>query len=202
MAGWVLTWLRLARLSTSRVLQILPGPTSSRTPPVLTLATIGSVENGRVVGSLDAAGSTSYTLQFFAGGKSKKADGSEDDDARTIALSRTVTTNTSGIAIFDFPLPDDSVVEGTILRATATDPFGNTSEFSEPVTVMEDSDDDGVSDANENGAGGDFSQQANVVTIPDSTDASRFVALSLPAGLEFRDARSLENPSPDDRAPT
>ena len=175
--------------------------------PVLNLATIDAdnVSAERAVGTLEGLSSTIYTLEFFAGTVSQFSDGSEDDDAEHFVLSRTVTTNASGIALFDFLIPDGSVKAGAILRATATDPSGDTSEFSDPIEVQTDSDSDGIPDESEDVNGGDAnldgtpdSQQSNVVTVPDALNQNSFVTFVAPAGVSFQAMRPEENPSPDD----
>jgi hypothetical protein len=46
----------------------------------------------------------------------------------------TVTTNSKGTASFSLTL-NSRLASGQIISATATDPFGNTSEFSKDVMV-------------------------------------------------------------------
>ena len=116
-------------------------------------------------------------------------------------LEQTVTTNASGIALFDFPLPDGSVQAGSVLRATATDPKGS-SQFSNAVTVQVCTDGSGIPDAveaaNAAAAGVPDSTQANVVTVQDGPDPNSYVTLEAPTGISFTNVRSVENPSPDD----
>ena len=63
--------------------------------------------------SIESAAFMTYTLEFFAGAK--------DGDAERFVRSTQVTTNASGIALFDVPLPDAEQA-GEFLTATATDP--------------------------------------------------------------------------------
>ena len=158
-----------------------------------------------MVGTLESTPSTRFTLEFYTGTTFQHTDGTEADDAEQFILTETLTTNASGIAFFDSPFTDGSVTAGTIVRATATDPAGNTSEFSNAMDVETDSDNDGIPDNDEDVNGGDAnndgkpdSQEPNVVTIPDALNSNSFVTLVAPAGLSFTSVRPLVNPSPDD----
>ncbi len=173
------------------------GPNNLQNYPVLTWATVSPVNTGGIVGTLEGSASTTYTLDFYAGTASQFSDGSREDDEERFVMSQTVTTNASGIAEFDFPLPGGAVQVGAILRATATDPNGNTSEFSNAVTAQVDSDGDGVPDADSNLSAG-TTKVANIATVPDALNQNAFLTLVAPQGLSFGDVRSVENPSPDD----
>jgi hypothetical protein len=85
-----------------------------------------------VTGSLNAAPNTAYTLEFFTLIDPDPSGFGEGD----FLLGRNlVTTDASGNASFTFPFPAQLV--GTPISATATDPVGNTSEFSEVIRVEE-----------------------------------------------------------------
>ena len=182
------------------------GPNILQNTPVLNFATVGADGSGEsIAGTMEGQRTTTYTIEFYTGTTSQNADGSEADDAETFLISHTVMTNSSGIALFDFSLPDGSVQAGTILRATATDPSGDTSEFSDPLEVQTDSDGDGIPDADETVNGGDAnqdgtpdSQQSNVVTVPDALNQNSFVTFVASKGVSFEGTRPEENPSPDD----
>jgi hypothetical protein len=168
--------------------------------PFLNFATTGG--SSRIAGSLESAQQTSYEIEFFVGAKNEEGK----DDAEKFVTRTTVTTNASGVGLFDIPLPDGQTA-GTFLIATATDPKGNTSEFSNSIEIETDTDGDAIGDLTENDGphGGDGnqdgkpdSQQPEVVTIPDAVSNNSFITLVAPAGKAIQNARSVENPSPDD----
>lgn len=100
------------------------GPNNLQNVPVLTAAqTACGYMNLR--GTLDSAANTVYTVQLFA-------NASCDGEGATYIGQTRVTTNGSGNGSFSVILPDAAA--GNILTATATDPSGNTSEFSACVT--------------------------------------------------------------------
>ncbi len=78
-------------------------------------------------GSLNSAANTDYTIQCFA---CKTAHESGYGDGETLLGTETVTTDGSGNVSFTFTFPI-SASAGQVISMTATDPSGNTSEFSE-----------------------------------------------------------------------
>ena len=91
--------------------------------PVLTSAlTTGS--SITIAGTLDSTASTTFTIEFFS-----NASGSQ---GQTFLGSTTTTTNGSCAASFSASLAQ-AVAAGLNITATATDPSGNTSEFSAAV---------------------------------------------------------------------
>jgi hypothetical protein len=82
-----------------------------------------SVSGGQVQvqGTLTAAASTQYTLEFFG-------NPFADAEGKDFLGSTTVTTDSSGKAAFTFNAPIPATNHG--VAATATDPSNNTSEFS------------------------------------------------------------------------
>ena len=93
--------------------------------PVLTSATFFGT-NTRVKGTLNSAASTTFRIEFFS---NTACDTSGNGEGATFLGSAQVKTDASGNASFDVtligtPPPGEDVV------ATATDPAGNTSEFS------------------------------------------------------------------------
>ncbi|HJT30908.1 MAG TPA: Calx-beta domain-containing protein, partial [Pirellulales bacterium] len=187
------------------------GANNQQAPPTLSLATTGA--SHRIAGTISGAPNTRYIIQVFAGTTYQQADGSEDDDAEKlvdvelavppvagvsiIEPFKSVTTNGSGVAVFDASLPD-STIAGTVLRATATDPSGNTSQFSKAVTVKTDTDGDGVSDDVENGSSTGGSQDASVASFQDALDPSEYLSLQAPSGVTLQNVWSIPNPSPID----
>jgi hypothetical protein len=184
--------------------------------PVLALATTGSSD--RLAGWLNARPNTTYTLEFFAGPSFEHQDQSEDDDAEqlvqptaiTSASSGTsglfvgqVTTNVGGAAVFDLTLPP-GLAENLSIRATATDPNGNTSAFSDAAFLLPDGDGDGVSDRSETNTGSG-SQDAGVVSFPDALSQNGTITLNVTSpqgdplpGVSFQNAWSIPDPSPAD----
>lgn len=92
--------------------------------PVLTLATGTTVK-----GTLNGAAGTTYTIQIFS---SPAADPSGYGQGRYFLGSFKVTTNGSGNANFTETL-SSTLTKGQLVTATATDPAGNTSEFSKAL---------------------------------------------------------------------
>ena len=88
-----------------------------------------------VKGDLESAPDTEYLIEVFA---SSAADPSGHGEGEALAASFAVTTNGSGHVHFTEPrvvsgLPNTNGI--TYLTATATDPDGNTSEFSAALEV-------------------------------------------------------------------
>ena len=108
------------------------GPNDLQNYPVLTAAEAGSTE---VKGTLNAAGDTTFTIDFYANDHSRGSAQSNGQGQYYLG-STTVTTDNTGNASFD----DSNLAattHGEWISATATDPNGNTSEFSLdiPATV-------------------------------------------------------------------
>jgi CSLREA domain-containing protein len=104
------------------------GPNQRQNYPVLNWAKPGSTV---VQGSLNSTVSTAFRLEFFA---DSSCDPSGHGEGKTFLEARSVTTDTSGNVGFDFTLAP-SISNGEFITATATDPAGNTSEFSPCVEV-------------------------------------------------------------------
>lgn len=95
--------------------------------PVISSVTVsGSNTSVTIAGTLDSTPSTAFRLEFFS---SAKADSSGFGEGQTFLGFSNVTTNSSGTATYSatFRLP---VANERTFTATATDPDGNTSEFS------------------------------------------------------------------------
>jgi CSLREA domain-containing protein len=93
--------------------------------PVLTAAT-----NSTVNGVLRGAASTSYTVDLFS---ASSCDPAGFGQGAAFQSTSAVTTNANGVA--SFALPVAGVGASTVFAATATSPAGNTSEFSQCITV-------------------------------------------------------------------
>lgn len=84
-----------------------------------------------VGGVLNSTPSTAFTIDFYA---SPTADPSGSGQGRTYLGSTTITTSATGDAGFGGTFPV-VVPAGSVVTATATDPTGNTSEFSNAAAV-------------------------------------------------------------------
>ena len=93
--------------------------------PVLTVVATGEGKKALHI-ALNSAANTAFTLQFFA---NRSCDPSAHGEGEIFLLSRQATTDNNGNADFQVAAPN-GVPEGFHLTATATDPQGNTSEFS------------------------------------------------------------------------
>jgi hypothetical protein len=199
------------------------GANNLQVAPHLSLAT--TVASHRLAGWIQAEPNTTYTIDFF-GGQSFSHGGpsdSEDDDAEdliepdaviisfnpstgqdemSLLRFKTVTTNSGGVALFDLILPGD-VAPGTVIRATATDPGGNTSQFSNATVVVPDSDGDGVADLIEGQApDGDSGVSARVASFQDALNQSSYITLTAtsPQNVSLENVWSVTDPSPSDPA--
>ncbi len=105
--------------------------------PVLTGVTLGAADV-TVDGTLDSALSTSFDIQFFS---SPSCDASGNGEGAAHLGTFTGSTDGSGDLTFSALLPV-VVPPGRFITATATDPSGNTSEFSACIPSVDDADDD------------------------------------------------------------
>ncbi len=96
--------------------------------PVLTLAVpVAEPPGGTLVrGMLSSAAGTTYTLQFFS---NTACDPTGYGEGAELVGSTVVTSDVAGDAAFDLLL-SPTLPTGAFVSATATDPDGNTSEFS------------------------------------------------------------------------
>ncbi len=109
------------------------GGNQSQNFPVLTSssALAGSTT---IQGSLQSRASSTFTVDFYT---SASKDPSNHGEGEFYLGSAQVTTDGAGNAVINVVLP--ATIQGRFLTATATDPFGNTSEFSaaiEPVAFL------------------------------------------------------------------
>ncbi|HWB10985.1 MAG TPA: Calx-beta domain-containing protein [Pirellulales bacterium] len=183
-------------------IELVQGGNNLQAAPWLQLATTGN--SHRIAGWITASPNTTFTLEFFTGDNLEHSDNSEDDDAEKfipVSASQSVTTNSGGVAIFDAALPDD-LPDGTVVRATATNPNGDTSQFSNPVFVRPDSDGDGAPDVTENASPLGDSNDASTVSVQDALNQNGYVTLQAPVGINLQSAWSIINPSPSPNDPT
>jgi hypothetical protein len=101
------------------------GPNNLQNYPVITAATAGSTTT--VSGSLNAVASTTYVLDFYA---NPGHDISYYGPGTTYLGNTTVATDSKGNATFTNVPLSTMTSAGQWITATATDPNGNTSEFS------------------------------------------------------------------------
>lgn len=101
------------------------GPNELQNFPRLTQASVAAGVT-MLKGSLDSTPETSFRLRFFS---SPSCDASGHGEGRTYLGAATVTTDDLGDASFEKELAM-AVAAGSAVTATATDPAGNTSEFS------------------------------------------------------------------------
>ncbi len=99
--------------------------------PVIT-AVLPNGASSVVQGTLTAAANTTYNVQFFS---NAAKDPSGFGQGQTFALTAPVTTNAQGKATFSLNLPG-GVSSGQWVTATATDPQGNTSAFSNAALAV------------------------------------------------------------------
>jgi hypothetical protein len=109
------------------------GPNGVQNFPIIqTVEHLGpSGGSTRVVGSLNSTPSTTFDLEFFANGSCLTFP-RDFLEGETFIGATEVTTDGSGIASFDVTFPVVTAA-GTRISATATDPAGNTSEFSQRI---------------------------------------------------------------------
>jgi hypothetical protein len=110
----------------------LVGPNNMQNYPVLSTAIGGS--STHVTGTLNSTPSTTFTLDFYANDPGEANAGSYGQGHDYLG-SATVATDSSGNATFDISSLGASTT-GQWISATATDPGGNTSEFSADVQAV------------------------------------------------------------------
>lgn len=98
--------------------------------PVVTEARTGA--GTLIAGTLNSAPNQDFLLQFFS---NPACSSFGNGDGRYYLDSTYVTTDASGDTTFSLILRDQTVPAGWVITATATDPDGNTSEFSQCRTV-------------------------------------------------------------------
>src|SRR2546425_8526839 len=106
------------------------GPNNRQNFPDLSSA-VSAGGNTTIQGTLNAAAQTTFTIEFFS---NSACDSSGFGEGQTFIGSTTVTTSSSCNATFNVSFPH-SIAGGSSITATATDPSGNTSEFSRCVQV-------------------------------------------------------------------
>jgi len=105
------------------------GPNQLQNYPVLTNAVVHPAST-LVEGTLNSRPGTLYTLDFYA---SPEPDATPNGEGQQWLGSADVTTGANSNATFSATLPVTAT--GRYVSATATDPFGNTSEFSRSLVA-------------------------------------------------------------------
>jgi titin len=105
------------------------GPNNLQNFPVLASATTSGAQT-TVQGTLNSTPNATFTVQLFS-------NPAGEVEGKTFLGEKTdVTTDPNGDASFDFVTPTP-LQGGQVVSATATDPSGNTSEFSRAVDVVD-----------------------------------------------------------------
>jgi hypothetical protein len=113
--------------------------------PVLSSAGV-SAAGTTVAGSFNSTANSAFTVEFFLSTACNGPAPADCGEGEILLGSVVVNTNGSGDGGFNLVLPL-RVPSGQVITATATDPDGNTSEFSHCAnTTMVDSDGDGLPD--------------------------------------------------------
>ena len=106
------------------------GPNNLQNYPVLASVTV-TASTAQITGSLNSTANTAFRLEFFANDKVNPLGFGE---GRYFLGFVNVTTDASGDAAFDVNFP--AVARAPHITGTATDPDGNTSEFSAAFTQL------------------------------------------------------------------
>jgi parallel beta-helix repeat protein len=106
------------------------GANQSQNAPVLTNASV-AYSSTQVLGFLSSQVNTTFRLEFFA---SPAWDGTGMAEGQTFLGATNVTTDAASNATFSVTLPV-AVPADELITATATDPAGNTSQFSAGIPV-------------------------------------------------------------------
>ena len=132
------------------------GPNDYQNFPVITSARVTG-DTVKILGTFDSAASKTYRLEFFG---NDALDPSNYGEGKTFLGSTDVTTNASGHADLDVSFP--ALAGALRVTSTATDPAGNTPEFSTSVgQLLNLSTRLGILGGDKNGIGG------FIVTGPD-----------------------------------
>lgn len=107
-------------------------PNNFQNFPVLASVAADASGNTLVTGTLKGTANLTYRIEFFASDPDPLGGSAEGQQFLGFA---NVTTDGSGNASFSATL-NGSVANGRLVTATATDPLGNTSEFSAGLTAL------------------------------------------------------------------
>jgi CSLREA domain-containing protein len=111
------------------------GDNNRQNYPVIISAVIDPVAgNTTYHGTLSSASGTNYTVQIYS---DAFCDPSGYGEGRAMMHSFALTTNVNGQASFNEVIPVTYYEAGDVITSTATDPDGNTSEFSNCIPVTD-----------------------------------------------------------------
>jgi hypothetical protein len=127
-------------LTGANLLQNFPALSSARASSIDSVksARVGPAAVSQIAGTLSAKPNTTYYLQFIFG---SDCPGSGHQFLGTIPItvgSQSVTTDANGDGPFTFSFTLPAGATGGFVNSTATDPAGNTSEFSRCIQVTTD----------------------------------------------------------------
>jgi uncharacterized repeat protein (TIGR01451 family) len=162
-----------------------PGPNNYQNYPTLSSAQSNGTGT-TVTGSLFSIPSTTFALQFFA---NSVAGPGGFGQGQTLIGSSTVTTDLNGNVNFTVPLPA-GVAPGEWISATATDPSGNSSEFSADIQVKGQINLtlSGVAAPNPVGAGGKLTYTLTLTNTGTLAATNVTISDSLPASVTLTSA--------------
>jgi len=109
------------------------GPNTNQNFPLISSA-VSARGDTTIEGSLNSTASTTFTIDFYSN-TSCLGRPQGFIQGRTYLGSTQVTTNGSGNTAIDAVLDGVTLEAGDVVTATATDPDGNTSEFSQRIVV-------------------------------------------------------------------
>jgi uncharacterized repeat protein (TIGR01451 family)/CSLREA domain-containing protein len=159
------------------------GPNNLQNSPIITSASSVTTTSSNIQGTLNSAPSTTFTIEFFS---NNSCDPLGSGEGQELLGSTSATTNPSGNASFNVTLPA-SPSEGPFITATATDPAGNTSEFSQ-CTLFTSSANLSITNQASSGtvaAGTNVTYTITVSNAGPDTPSSVVVTDNLPASLSF-----------------
>jgi len=160
------------------------GPNNLQNYPVLTSAVTNTVRT-TVNGALNSTPNTTFRIEFFS---NASCDSSGFGEGETFLEARNVTTDASGAASFSLPLSSTPVPPNRSITATATDPNGNTSEFSRCVPVVAATSDLAITKTDSPdpvNAGSPLTYTITVSNAGPNTATNVVVTDALPAGVTF-----------------
>ena len=150
--------------------------------PILQSITTGATTH--IVGKLDSTASTTFDLDFYVNGTCSNFP-REFLEGETYLGSSQVTTDGSGHAVIDVTLPA-ATDPGARVSATATDPLGNTSEFSQRIAFSMTSSTSGPA------SGG----TGIVLSGTDFVDPTTMTIGGVPTPVTFDNDHQLQSSSP------
>jgi CSLREA domain-containing protein len=111
------------------------GDNNRQNYPVLTSAIADAVAmESTITGTLNSLPGTVFTIQIFT---NASCDPSGNGEGHRLIRTMTVTTNIGGQALINALFPATYIDPANFVTATATDPAGNTSEFSNCIPVVD-----------------------------------------------------------------